>query len=80
VNTRKKAIELASAHLRDEGSALVVRPNGLRRDKRLGLWHVDDYDPEHPDELLCGERGLAVWDDGRVESVRLGAAEQSDPE
>jgi hypothetical protein len=32
VNTRKQAIELASAHLRDEGSALVVRQNGLRRD------------------------------------------------
>ncbi len=68
MNTRKEAIELAAAHLRDEGSALVVRQNGLRRDKRLGLWHVGYYDPEHPDEVLCGG-GLAVWDDGRVESV-----------
>jgi hypothetical protein len=75
VNTRKEAIELASAHLRDEGSALVVRQNGLRRDKRLGLWHVGSYDPEHPDELLCGG-GLAVWDDGRVESV---GSSPSDP-
>jgi hypothetical protein len=68
VNTRKEAIELASAHLRDQGSALLVRQNGLRRDKRLGLWHVGYYHPEHADELLCGG-GLAVWDGGRVEPV-----------
>jgi uracil-DNA glycosylase len=75
VNTHKQAIELASAHLRDEGSALVARQNGLRRDKRLGLWHVDYYDPEHPDELLCGG-SLAVWDDGRVESVGSSPSER----
>ena len=76
MNTRKQAIELAAAHLRDEGSALVVRRNGLRRDKRLGLWHVDDYDPEQPDELLCGDGGLVVWDDGRVESVGSSPSER----
>ncbi len=75
MNTRKEAIELASAHLRDEGSALVARRNGLRRDKRLGLWHADYYDPEHPDDLLCGG-ALAVWDDGRVESVGSSPSER----
>jgi uracil-DNA glycosylase len=75
VNTHKKAIELASAHLRDEGSALVARQTGLRRDNRLGLWHVDYYDPEQPDEVLCGG-SLAVWDDGRVESVGSSPSER----
>ena len=48
MNTRNEAIELASGHLRDEGSALVVRQNGLQRDQRLGLWRVDYYDPNIP--------------------------------
>jgi uracil-DNA glycosylase len=75
VNTHKQAIELASTHLRDGCSALVACQNGLRRDKRLGLWHVDYSDPGHPDELLCGG-SLAVWDDGRVEDVGSSPSER----
>jgi hypothetical protein len=48
VNTRKQAIELASAHLRDQGSALVFRQKGLRRNERLGLWRVGYCDPNIP--------------------------------
>jgi len=75
VNTRKEAIELASAHLRDEGSALVVRQKGLRRNERVGLWRVGYCDPDHPDVVLDGG-DLAVWDDGRVESVGSSPSER----
>lgn len=71
MKTHKQALELAAAHLRDEGSTLVVRTKGLRRDNQLGLWVVGYCDPEHPEEILCGG-SLVVWDDGRVGSVSSG--------
>lgn len=66
MKSRKEAIELATAHLSAEGSGLAVHETGLRRDKQLGLWAMDYYDPEHPEEVLIGGF-LLVWDDGRVE-------------
>lgn len=68
MNSRERALQLAADHLRNEASSLTVRNRGARRDRRLGLWRVGYYDPEFPDVILDGGE-LAVWDDGRVESV-----------
>lgn len=52
--SRRQAIEIAAAHLREEGSSWRVRETGLRRNNRLGFWAVGYIDLEHPDATLAG--------------------------
>jgi hypothetical protein len=66
VISHQEAKRAAKAHLKAEGSSLVVRR--VTRDRRYGVWIVAHGDPAGPDVMLDGG-GLVVTDDAEVHNL-----------